>query len=121
MAQRFLITTSSALETEVLEGLGRPAVEPQRLVLISAADAQLGLGGPRRSTMARRGKLVEDRFARGDRVLGLVESALLEQSASEHELHVPLLVEEVDSPFEQLPRLLLRALGLAGAQMDLSE
>ena len=97
------------LETEVLQGLGRSAVEPQSLLLVSTADAQLGLRGPRRRTMARRGKLLKLGFARGDRLLSLVEPPLLEQGASEHELGVPLLVEKVDSPVEQsqrVPRLL---------------
>ena len=57
-------------------------------------------------------------------IVGLVEPALLEQRAAEHELRVADLVDHVlavGEQLERLARLLLGELRLAGAQVHLRE
>ena len=74
--------------------------------------------------MAGRAELVEVRLGGAERGLRLVEPALLEQRAPEHELGVARLVEIVLAAVEQpqrVARLLLGLLDVAGAQMDLGE
>src|SRR2546430_9013573 len=64
------------------------------------------------------------RSGRGERVLGLVEPVLFEQGAPEHELRAPDLVQIVLvagrlEQLEGMPRLLLRLVDIARAQVDL--
>ena len=76
--------------------------------------------------MARGAELVERRLCGGEGLLGLVEPALLEQGTPEHKLCAADLVDVVlvAGGLEQLqrvPRLLLRLLDVAGAQVNLGE
>src|SRR5690348_15325952 len=83
------------LEPEILECLSRGAVEVCCKRLIAAPGSEVATGDPRRRAVAGRAELVERGFGRGERVLGLVEPALLEERAAEHELGAADLVDVV--------------------------
>src|SRR3954464_4645662 len=107
------------LEPEVLERLGCAAVQNRRTTLVSPPRRQVSLGDPRGSTMRRRGQLRERVLGIGERRLGLVEPALFEQGATEHEPGIADLVEHVLALADDLERmacLLLRTLHVTGTQ-----
>src|SRR5579862_8168959 len=81
------------LGAEILECVSRGAVEVCCKRLVAAPRSEIASGDPCRRAMARRAELVEGGLGRGERVLGLVEPALLEQRAAEHELGTADLVD----------------------------
>src|ERR671935_195180 len=74
---------------------------------------------PRRSSFA-----VVRALTRVEGLLGLVQPVLLEERPTEHQLRIPDLVDLVHAIAEQLqrvPRLLLRALHVPGAEVNLGD
>ena len=83
------------LEPNVLERLGRGAVEVCCKPVVAAPGREIATRDPGGGAMAGRAELAEARLGGGERRLGLVEAILLEQRASEHELRAADLVEVV--------------------------
>src|SRR3954471_22518446 len=98
------------LEPEVLERLGRGAVQGGRTAVVPTALGEISLRNPCRCAVGPRGELRESIFGLGECGVGLVEAALLEQRAAEHEPGVPDLVHPVlarSEALEREPRVLL--------------
>ena len=115
---------SVGLEADVLQGVGRLAVEPGGGPIVTAASSEIALGNPRRCTVASGRELVVRALAGMKRFIGLVEPILLEQRPAQDELRVADLTDFVDPVAEQLERvtrLFLGPLDLAGAQMNLGD
>jgi hypothetical protein len=89
------VTSSSNLEPNILESLSRGAVEVCCKPVVAAPGSQVATCDPRRRAMAGRAELAEAGLGCGERILGLVEPALLEQGTSQYELSAPDLVEVV--------------------------
>src|SRR5918994_6290769 len=114
----------SFLEPDVLQGLGRTAVEPGSTTIVSALGGQVSLGHPAGGAMARGGKLVEGGQRGVEGLARLVETGLLEERAAENELGAADLVEvvvPVGQQLQRLPGLLLCLLELPASKVDLRQ
>src|ERR671923_239637 len=112
------------LESRVLKSNGGLAEERTGAAIVAAREGEFPLGRPGGGAMARRRELGKALLRLRERLLGLVETSLLEQGAAEDELGVADLVEVVRPAVEQLegmPRLLLGELQLAAPQVHLGE
>src|SRR6266508_4081911 len=110
------MSVAASSEPEVLEVLHRTAVQVEGLVPVPQTNAQIGLRGPDRCTVAPRGELVEGRLGGSERLCRLLETSLLEERAPQDELRVSMLVEVVDPVLEQdesLPCVVLGQVGRA--------
>jgi len=120
----FATDNTSFLEPDVLERFSRAAVEHRCTSFVSTLCRQVALRDPSRSAMRGRRQLCERVFRPRKLVFRLVEASLLEERAAEHDARVPDLVEHVVALADDLQgvqRLLLGALDVAGAQVDLRE
>src|SRR5688572_6302944 len=81
------------LEPEVLERLCGAPVELRGYLVLTAPRRQIALRDPGRRAMTEGGKLVEAAFGGVEGLIGLLETALLEERAAEHELCVADLVD----------------------------
>src|SRR5437763_927124 len=105
------------LEPEVLQRLSRLAEEARRLLVVVPLRREVALCHPGRGAVTCGRKLFETRLCGVEDLLRLIEAALLQHCASEHELRVADLVQIIDAAREQLqrmPRLLLRLHHVAG-------
>src|SRR4051794_25836595 len=120
----FATDNTSFLEPDVLERFSRAAVEHRCTSFVSTLCRQVAPRDPSRSAMRGRRQLCERVFRPRKLVFRLVEASLLEERAAEHDARVPDLVEHVVALADDLQgvqRLLLGALDVAGAQVDLRE
>src|SRR6476661_6920886 len=72
----------SSLEAEVLERLGRPAVQGRCLAVVAPARGEVALRGPRGRAVRAGRELGQRVIGRGQRRLGVVEPVLIEQRAA---------------------------------------
>src|SRR3712207_2936238 len=79
-------TSFRRLEADILESLGGLAVEVRSGPVVAAASGQVALCHPRGRPVADRGELLEVRVGGGERLVRLVQAALLEERAPEDEL-----------------------------------
>src|SRR6266511_5404648 len=114
----------SGLEADVLQNVGRPAIELRRRSVVSPPRGQIALGDPGLSAVTARGHLVVGALSCAERLFGFVEPILLQQRAPENELRIADLVQFVDSIAEQLQRvasLLLRPRDVPAAEVHLGD
>src|SRR5919108_516032 len=86
------------LESRVLKSNGGLAEERTGAAIVAAREGEFPLGRPGGGAMARRRELGKALLRLRERLLGLVETSLLEQGAAEDELGVADLVEVVQEP-----------------------
>src|SRR5690242_5528880 len=112
----------TSLEPEVLQGLSRIPIETCGSAVVTAPGSEISARDPCRRAVTAAAQLVEAALCGAELRLGLVESLLLEQRASEDEAATADLVDEVlavAEELERLPDLLLGELRVAGAQVHL--
>ena len=108
----------SELEANVLQGLGSVPKEARSRRIVAAPHGEIPLRYPGGGPVTGRRELVECLLRGPEFDLGLVEAVLLEHRASEDELSVADLIEEIDpiaEELERVPRLFLGALDVAGS------
>src|SRR5206468_11491861 len=93
------------LEAEVLQRLRRPPVEPGRFGVVAATSGEVTKRDPGSRTVACRAELLEAHIGTAQNFFSLVQAILLQQSAAQHELGVPDLVQVVHPAVEQVERL----------------
>src|ERR1051326_6308003 len=118
------VTSFEPLEADVLESLGRSAVEVCCKPVVVTPGGEVAACDPGRGAVTGRSELCEARLGRGKLLLRLVEEVLLEQRAAEDEVCVSDLVEVILLALEELqrvPRLTRCLLDVAGAEVDLRQ
>ena len=86
----------------------------RRLTVVAELGREVALGDPGGGPVAGRRKLFEACLGPVEHLRGLVEPILLEERASEDELGVTDLVDELDPAAEQLERMARLLLGEHG-------
>src|SRR6266508_2427237 len=114
----------SSLEPDILESLCRAAIEVRCKPVVAAPGREVAPCDPGGCAMARRPELLEAGLRRREGHFGLVDAALLEQRATEHELRASDLVDVilVSGGLEEaecVPCLLLSLVDAAGAKVNL--
>src|SRR5918992_115740 len=91
-----VFTSSPCLEAEVLKRFCGVAIEACGCAVVATTGREVALCDPNGRPVADRGELLEAGVGCRERLVGVIEPALLEQRTAEYELDVPDLVEEVD-------------------------
>src|SRR2546423_7701421 len=121
---RHVRTCLHGLEANVLKRVGGLPIEARRYSVVAPLGCEGALRNPRRGSMTRRRKLVVRTLTCAEGLLRFVETVLLEQSTSEHELRIADLADLVDAVAQQLERvagLLLRTGDVTRAEVNLGD